>query len=721
MSIRWKLLVLLLTIALVPLVAVTLLANRATMKLGATVGDQARQTLAQLNRQQLEQLVADKAAIIGREANIVSLALQLQAREIERCLAVESPPERHLYMAEDFDGELPPIDLVPSTRHFRQLSPGRLWPVPVSASEAVFKLAPGLIPSPVRSDMLRLALAVPTYREIQEKHGDLMFWQFTSLETGVHCSYPGHGGFPLDYDPRQRRWYVRAKAAGEVVWNLPYTDATSRRSVLTASVPVYRPDRTFAGVTGIDVTVSALLERARLPRFGSAEAKLVALAPHDAWDVNKPREFEPTDYPVEQLGLLVIAEPAERDSEGLWLSPADRRWLTLDDPEQQAQITRDLYEGRSSVRQVRYQGQTKLSAYSPIWGGRGFLVVTLPYNEVVADAARARESILSLTRSQSQLTAATLGIVAVAVLAIALAGSRTVTRPVSELVEGAQRVAAGDFETRVGVRTNDELGELGRAFNAMVPQLEDRIRIRQSLSLAMEVQQNLLPSRPPEIEGLDIAGRSLYCDETGGDYYDFLELAEVSGRELGVAVGDVTGHGVAAALLMTTARALLRSRACQQVRLSELMGDVNRLLVRDTPVGRYMTLFYAVIDARKRCVRWASAGHDPAITYNPRTDAFGLLDGGDLPLGIEPDETYREFHLEELPPGEVIVIGTDGIWEARDSGGLHFGKDAVRQLIRAHAGRPAAEICRAITDALESFRDGHPQEDDITLVVVKLL
>jgi sigma-B regulation protein RsbU (phosphoserine phosphatase) len=720
MSLRWKLLLLLLAIALVPLVTVTVLANRATLRLGATVGDQARRTLTELTRRHLEQLVADKAAIIGREGNLVNLALQLQAREVERCLAVETPPDRLVYMAEDFDGELPPPDLALSTRHFRRMSPGNYLPIPISSSEPVFKLAPGLMQYPVRQDMLRLALALPTCRTIQERYSDLIFWQSISLETGLHSSYPGHGGFPLDYDPRQRRWYVRAKTAGEVVWTLPYTDVTSRRSVLTASMPVYRPDGSLAGVTAIDVTVSGLLERARLPHFGSSVAKVVTLDPHDEWDANTPREIDLDAYTPEQLGMLVVAQPDERESEGLWQSPTDRSWFELDDPAEHASLIRDLYDGRSSVRQIDYQGQSTLCAYSPIWGRQAFLVVLAPYNEVVADAARARESILSLTRSQLRLTVATLGVMAVVVLAIALRGSRTVTRPVSELVEGAQRVAAGDFDARVDVRTHDELGELGRAFNAMVPQLEDRIRIRQSLVLAMEVQQNLLPAKSPKFEGLDVAGRSLYCDETGGDYYDFLDLSEVSPRELGVAVGDVTGHGVAAALLMTTARALLRSRAGQQTRLSELMRDVNRLLSQDTPIGRYMTLFYAVIDAERRCVRWVNAGHDPAITFDPATGKFGQLDGGDLPLGVEPDETYEEFHCDDLTPGQVIVIGTDGIWEARNWRGEHFGKDAVRQLIRAHAAESAEQICRAITDDLDRYRTGCPQEDDVTLVVVKI-
>lgn len=718
MSIRLKLLLLLLAIALVPLMTVTMRANRATEDLGEVLGDRARRTLTQLTRQHLEQLVRDRATIIGREANVVSLAVQLQAREVERALAVESPEARTTYMAQDFDGERPPSDLELSTRHLRILRSGRSLPIPISTSEVVFKIAPAMLRTSMRQDMWRLALAVPTYRALQERYGDLLYWNYTSLGNGIHSCYPGHGGYPLDFDPRQRRWYVRASQSEQVVWTLPYTDTTSGQAVMTAAMPVHRPDGTLAGVTAIDTTVAGLLERARLPRFSGSTAKIVALVPPD-WDVTTHGELDLSGYAPDQLSMLVVAEQFEAHSEGLWGSPPTRTRLEPDASAESEQVLRDMYQGRSSVREVSFQGRPFMWAYSPILGGRAFLLVMLPQAEVVAEAVRAKESVLSLTHGQSRVTAAMLAVVAVGVLAIALASSRTVTRPVSQLVQAAQRVAEGDFSTRVRVRARDELGELARAFNRMVPQLHDRIRMRQSLALAMEVQQNLLPAKAPDIPGLDVAGRSIYCDETGGDYYDFIESSQAGPGELGLAVGDVAGHGVAAALLMTTARALLRSRAAENRSLAELMQVVNRLLVEDAPPGRYMTLFYAVIDAERRSVRWANAGHDPAITYDPNADRFDVLDGGDLPLGIEPDESYQEFRLEGLVPEQVIVIGTDGIWETRNWQGEPFGKDALRQAIRDSAAGSAEQIIQCITDALDRFRQGRPQDDDVTLVVVK--
>jgi sigma-B regulation protein RsbU (phosphoserine phosphatase) len=261
---------------------------------------------------------------------------------------------------------------------------------------------------------------------------------------------------------------------------------------------------------------------------------------------------------------------------------------------------------------------------------------------------------------------------------------------------------------------------MGRAFNAMVPQLQDNMRMRQSLALANQVQRNLLPQKAPEIDGLDVAGRSIFCDETGGDYYDFLTLSRIGPRSLGVAVGDVTGHGISAALLMATARALLRSHAIHPGNLGRIMADINGHMTADTAVEQFTTLFYAVIDGEQRSIRWANAGHDPAIVYDPATDAFDELDGAGIPLGIEAGSEYKELRRDSLAAGQVVVVGTDGIWETRNGDGRMFGKAGLRELIRRHARDSAEAIATAITESLAAYRESKPQEDDVTLVVIKV-
>jgi len=171
---------------------------------------------------------------------------------------------------------------------------------------------------------------------------------------------------------------------------------------------------------------------------------------------------------------------------------------------------------------------------------------------------------------------------------------------------------------------------------------------------------------------------------------------------------------------MATARAVLRSRATQPASLAELMNGINKCLAPDMAGGRFMTLCYMMIDTRTRQVRWASAGHDPAILYDPRTDSFSELAGGGIPLGIEPSWRYTESGPLALEQGQIIVIGTDGIWEARNVQRKFFGKDALREIIHQNADRPAQDISDAITAALSTFRQESPQEDDVTLIVIKV-
>jgi len=246
-------------------------------------------------------------------------------------------------------------------------------------------------------------------------------------------------------------------------------------------------------------------------------------------------------------------------------------------------------------------------------------------------------------------------------------------------------------------------------------------RTRRWLNQAMEVQQNLMPRSGPGIEGIDICGRSIYCDHTGGDYYDYFEKETQEGSRLCVVVGDVSDHGLPSALLMTTARAFLREAASRPGSVSNVVARVNRQLTRDVQAtGRFMTLFLAEIDLPNRSIRWIRAGHEAAMVYEPRVGEFAELRGqGGLPLGVLEDAAYEE-HYRELTPGQVIVIGTDGIWEACNVQGGMFGKRLLQNVVQAHAERPAAVIVQRVLESLQQFLFPLDQQDDATLVVIKI-
>lgn len=246
--------------------------------------------------------------------------------------------------------------------------------------------------------------------------------------------------------------------------------------------------------------------------------------------------------------------------------------------------------------------------------------------------------------------------------------------------------------------------------------------MEKSMALASEVQRNLVPKDHLTTEGLEIAGQSQWCDETGGDYYDFFPRRVGGQPHTGIVIGDVTGHGISSALLMTTARAFLRERITAPGSTAAIMTDVNRHLARDVDgTNRFMSMFYCEIDGNRRHICWTRAGHDPALIYTPGSETIDELAGPGfpLPLGVMETAVYEESQ-REVQPGQVIVISTDGIWEARSPQGEYFGKNRLMALVRALADESATKMACSIIEALDTFRHPLPSEDDATLVVIKI-
>jgi len=316
----------------------------------------------------------------------------------------------------------------------------------------------------------------------------------------------------------------------------------------------------------------------------------------------------------------------------------------------------------------------------------------------------------------------TLGFLSLLIILVALCGvmfSRSVVRKIEAIAKAARKLAAGDFEAKSGIVSHDEFGEIGKIFDGIGPKLKDHYRMLQSISVAMEIQQRLLPSAPPQASGFDIQAMTLYSDETGGDYFDY--LCSGANQKLCLVVGDVTDHGLPSALLMASMRGMLRLRAAMPGALEDMVADVNRQYARDVEAeGRFMTLFLARIDRENQLLEWVRAGHDPAILYDAAEDSFTDLKGQGTALGISADFTFTRQSLP-IRPGQVICLFTDGIPETRNSQGVFFGRERLRQVIRQHAAEIAKTMMLSILDAVAEFRGDLEQEDDLTLMVVKIL
>ncbi len=305
-------------------------------------------------------------------------------------------------------------------------------------------------------------------------------------------------------------------------------------------------------------------------------------------------------------------------------------------------------------------------------------------------------------------------------IALTLLVIRNLSLPFKDIIRTLQGVRKGRFDARIKVASNDEIGYTGDVINEMTEGLQERDRMRQSLYLAKEVQQNLLPRKNLNIHGLEIAGKSIYCDETGGDYYDYLVLNNGHNPKIAVAIGDVSGHGIPSALLMATVRSALRQRAAMPGTPAEIIADVNRQLVADVEdSGQFMTLFYLMLDTSNHQIEWVRAGHDPAVIYNPITAVSEELIGTGVALGVDAGYHYRYQTRAGLSDGELALLTTDGLWELRNAEGKMMGRNPILKILQQHASASAKEILDAIFRQLHEFADGSKIEDDITAVVIK--
>jgi serine phosphatase RsbU (regulator of sigma subunit) len=239
-------------------------------------------------------------------------------------------------------------------------------------------------------------------------------------------------------------------------------------------------------------------------------------------------------------------------------------------------------------------------------------------------------------------------------------------------------------------------------------------RLERELQLAMEIQQRFQPTAPPVVTGYEFQGISFPCYEIGGDYYDFIQRED--GR-LVIALGDVSGKGTAAALLMSSLHASIHAQTGSHDSLVETISAVNRYLADNIPSNRFVTLFYAELDPESGALSFLNAGHNPPLIVHAAGTVEQLASGG-LPLGIKANAEYREGRTT-LQRGDVLVIYSDGVTEAASPSGEEFGPTRLYEVVSRNVDSSAAGIRDRIESALTKFSQGTQAADDITLVIVK--
>ena len=305
--------------------------------------------------------------------------------------------------------------------------------------------------------------------------------------------------------------------------------------------------------------------------------------------------------------------------------------------------------------------------------------------------------------------------------------SEGIVSAVHSLHRGTRSVAAGDLDTVITIPNEDEFGDLAASFNEMTMAVKHgreialaNDRLKQELETARAIQVRLLPISEPVVTGFEVVGASIPSREIGGDYFDFLVQGE---DQIGIAIGDVSGKGMPAALLMSNLQASLHGQVLHPGSVSGVVQRVNDLLVKSTDPHMFATFFYGLLNAKTGSFTCTNAGHNPPILLR-NDDRMEELTTGGLLLGMMGDQVYQQDTVE-LAPGEIIVLYTDGITEAvgpaadEDDYDAMFGEEALYEVVRRNRHLPAAAIKDAILDAVSAHTSGVAQSDDITLVVIR--
>lgn len=245
-------------------------------------------------------------------------------------------------------------------------------------------------------------------------------------------------------------------------------------------------------------------------------------------------------------------------------------------------------------------------------------------------------------------------------------------------------------------------------------ELVEKKRIESQLEVARQVQASLLPDRPPEPAGYDISAENLPTYEVGGDYYDFIELPD---KQIGVAIADVAGKGVPAALIMATFRAALRTQVRNDFAIRQIIRKVNYLLWESTTDSQFVTAVYGVLDTTSGRFTYTNAGHNPPLLF--RVDGtVEELDRGGPALGVFDAANYEEA-VVDLLPGDSLVLYTDGVIEAANEDSREFGVKRLQQTLIVAQELSAFKTVRAVLDATRAFSGTDSFADDFTIVVVK--
>ena len=309
--------------------------------------------------------------------------------------------------------------------------------------------------------------------------------------------------------------------------------------------------------------------------------------------------------------------------------------------------------------------------------------------------------------------------------------TRSITHAVDKLYEATEQVKKGDFSYRIGIPSNDQLSALGEAFDGMTASVEgllreseEKLRLQSELEIAREVQAQLFPRSAPNVPGLALYGVCKAARTVSGDYYDFLNLGE---NKVGLVLGDVSGKGISAALLMAAIQSALRAQfydgfaptsgsPAKALSTAEVVSRLNVQLYESTPREKYVTFFFAIYDAATRSLTYTNAGHLPPVLL--RRARVERLNVGGTVVGLFSPMTYEQEEVQ-IQPGDLLVAFTDGITEPENIYGEEFGEERVLQVVRRARNVSPQTLTEEIYRSVSDWTGSPELQDDMTMLVAR--
>jgi sigma-B regulation protein RsbU (phosphoserine phosphatase) len=699
-GIKRKILFLVLGMSLISLTAFCAITTRGVFNIRSLV----KQSSAQLG----EFAIKNSSLFLEQEASEKLMAKAKSRAMIldERLLSIEKDATYFAHYATEIykkAGKLPPA------------------PVPYSSSENTGKLTLQLRSVNGKADYPRIKKEVEllgniatAYKSNRDDMDVMTVAIFIGTESGFMISYsPFSNDRHQILDPRGRPWYVGAKESNDNFWTAPYIDMVSGKLVITCAHPVEGVNGEFAGVTGIDVIIDDL------------NNEIVNI------DVGKHGYA----FIVDSERTLISAGGFEAHERKIY----ERLKEHWDSAQEYTDLITRMASGKEGFERIPAPAGERFIAYSPIPATGWSLAIVQPVSEImglVTENSMAIEKMTDETLSAihnmiRNILVNFLIVIAFAVLVITYIADRMANKfikPIITLEECFERIANGELDTRVELKTGDEIERLGVSVNAMARELKEYIgnlqtvtaekeRIGAELDVARKIQASMLPCVFPPFphrSEFDIYASMLPAKEVGGDFYDFFFIDE---NTLAVVMADVSGKGVPAALFMVIAKTLIKNTALSGKSPEVVFGIVNNMLCENNDAGMFVTAFMGYLDIETGKFTYVNAGHTPPVLrLNGRFELLKMKPGFVL-AGLESTR-FKQDEIT-LQKGDELFLYTDGVTEAMNNEKTLFGEVRLIKAMNNYGSLPVKEFIVSIKLVIDDFAEGVEQADDITVLALR--